>query len=121
MAATWRRGVWALACGGLLLSSAALAADIGGFYADQQKARASRFDGLARLGRAQDAVGEPVPFTWQAAAVANELLPPAVTARMGGQNLEIQTSFRSLYLAIGLAVFLVYWFPQIVMWLPGNM
>jgi HAE1 family hydrophobic/amphiphilic exporter-1 len=40
--------------------------------------------------------------------VAAAGLPPAVTARMGGQNLEIQTSFRSLYLAIGLAVFLVY-------------
>ncbi len=40
--------------------------------------------------------------------VADAGLPPAVTARMGGQNLEIQTSFRSLYLAIGLAVFLVY-------------
>jgi HAE1 family hydrophobic/amphiphilic exporter-1 len=35
-------------------------------------------------------------------------LPAGVTAKMGGQNLEIQTSFRSLYLAIGLAVFLVY-------------
>ena len=35
-------------------------------------------------------------------------LPDTVSARMGGQNLEIQTSFRSLYLAIGLAVFLVY-------------
>ncbi len=35
-------------------------------------------------------------------------LPAGVTARMGGQNLEVATSFRSLYLAIGLAVFLVY-------------
>jgi HAE1 family hydrophobic/amphiphilic exporter-1 len=40
--------------------------------------------------------------------VADAGLPPTVSARMGGQNLEIQTSFRSLYLAIGLAVFLVY-------------
>jgi HAE1 family hydrophobic/amphiphilic exporter-1 len=40
--------------------------------------------------------------------VAGAGLPPAVSAKMGGQNLEIQTSFRSLYLAIGLAVFLVY-------------
>jgi len=40
--------------------------------------------------------------------VAESDLPPGVTAKMGGQNLEIQTSFRSLYLAIGLAVFLVY-------------
>jgi TPR repeat protein len=39
MAATWRRGVSALACGGLLLSLPLMAADIGGFYADQQKAR----------------------------------------------------------------------------------
>jgi HAE1 family hydrophobic/amphiphilic exporter-1 len=41
-------------------------------------------------------------------AVTDMDLPPSVTARMGGQNLEIATSFRSLYLAIGLAVFLVY-------------
>jgi HAE1 family hydrophobic/amphiphilic exporter-1 len=40
--------------------------------------------------------------------VAESGLPAGVTAKMGGQNLEIQTSFRSLYLAIGLAVFLVY-------------
>jgi hydrophobic/amphiphilic exporter-1 (mainly G- bacteria), HAE1 family len=40
--------------------------------------------------------------------VATSGLPAGVTAKMGGQNLEIQTSFRSLYLAIGLAVFLVY-------------
>lgn len=40
--------------------------------------------------------------------VAGSGLPAGVTAKMGGQNLEIQTSFRSLYLAIGLAVFLVY-------------
>ncbi|MEI6668738.1 MAG: efflux RND transporter permease subunit [Acidobacteriota bacterium] len=40
--------------------------------------------------------------------VAAAGLPAWVTAKMGGQNLEISTSFRSLYLAIGLAVFLVY-------------
>jgi HAE1 family hydrophobic/amphiphilic exporter-1 len=40
--------------------------------------------------------------------VAGLGLPPAISAKMGGQNLEIQTSFRSLFLAIGLAVFLVY-------------
>ncbi len=40
--------------------------------------------------------------------VSQSDLPAGVTAKMGGQNLEIQTSFRSLYLAIGLAVFLVY-------------
>lgn len=41
-------------------------------------------------------------------SVADAGLPPAVTAKMGGQNIEVRTSFRSLYLAIGLAVFLVY-------------
>jgi HAE1 family hydrophobic/amphiphilic exporter-1 len=41
-------------------------------------------------------------------AVAAAGLPAGVSAKMGGQNLEIQTSFGSLYLAIGLAVFLVY-------------
>ena len=40
--------------------------------------------------------------------VAAAGLPAGVTAKMGGQNLEIQTSFRSLFLAIGLAAFLVY-------------
>jgi HAE1 family hydrophobic/amphiphilic exporter-1 len=41
-------------------------------------------------------------------AIAAMGLPPSTTARMGGQNLEMATSFRSLYLAIGLALFLVY-------------
>jgi len=40
--------------------------------------------------------------------IAASSLPGWVSAKMGGQNLEISTSFRSLYLAIGLAVFLVY-------------
>jgi HAE1 family hydrophobic/amphiphilic exporter-1 len=40
--------------------------------------------------------------------IAASNLPGWVSAKMGGQNLEISTSFRSLYLAIGLAVFLVY-------------
>jgi len=40
--------------------------------------------------------------------VAEAGLPAGVSAKMSGQNLEIQTSFRSLFLAIGLAVFLVY-------------
>lgn len=35
-------------------------------------------------------------------------LPRWVNAKLGGQNLEVQTSFKSLYLAIGLAIFLVY-------------
>jgi HAE1 family hydrophobic/amphiphilic exporter-1 len=35
-------------------------------------------------------------------------LPPGVTATLGGQNEELETSFSSLMFALGLAVFLVY-------------
>jgi HAE1 family hydrophobic/amphiphilic exporter-1 len=35
-------------------------------------------------------------------------LPPGVTAILGGQNAELETSFSSLMFALGLAVFLVY-------------
>ncbi|MFQ5792690.1 MAG: efflux RND transporter permease subunit, partial [Acidobacteriota bacterium] len=35
-------------------------------------------------------------------------LPPLIATRFGGQHLEMENSFGSLYLAIGLAVFLVY-------------
>jgi len=39
MASTRRGWAWALACSGCLLSLPAVAADVGGFFADQQKAR----------------------------------------------------------------------------------
>ena len=35
-------------------------------------------------------------------------LPPAVSVAVGGQNREMETSFQSLWLALGLATFLVY-------------
>lgn len=41
MASTGRGWIWVLACSGWLLSLPAGAADIGGFFADQQKARES--------------------------------------------------------------------------------
>jgi HAE1 family hydrophobic/amphiphilic exporter-1 len=36
------------------------------------------------------------------------VLPTAVTAKLSGQEEELQSSFRSLFMALGLAVFLVY-------------
>ncbi|MFO7655027.1 MAG: efflux RND transporter permease subunit [Candidatus Krumholzibacteriia bacterium] len=42
------------------------------------------------------------------AALADEPLPAGLTLELAGQNAEMQTSFRSLRFAIGLAIFLVY-------------
>jgi len=41
-------------------------------------------------------------------AVERAGLPPSVTTRLAGQHQEMQSSFGSLYLAMGLAIFLVY-------------
>src|SRR5262245_15443700 len=41
-------------------------------------------------------------------SLATDPLPPGVTAGLSGQEEELQRSFRSLMLALGLAVFLVY-------------
>ncbi len=42
------------------------------------------------------------------AAIRNEVLPAGVVADLSGQEEELQKSFRSLLLAMGLAIFLVY-------------
>lgn len=51
------------------------------------------------LGAAQESIG---------AALSSVALPPGVLARLGGQQEEVDSSFRSLMLALALAVFLVY-------------